>query len=182
MTFHIILKLLLIFNSSKAFYNRSCVSFYSTMNCRPLKFDMFHQSTSQWNYPDNKVHGANMGPTWVLSAPDGPHVGPVILAIRVTLARDQRQVMNQCYEKPFYRGCHQFHRVVILHDESLTLRNNHMPASYQIRIAKYCPFHINLNIPLWSSDAISSHTIWSTLVQIMACPNIIVYYDKQMST
>ena len=26
--------------------------------------------------PDSKVHGANMGPTWVLSAPDGPHVGP----------------------------------------------------------------------------------------------------------
>ena len=25
-------------------------------------------------YPDNKVHGVNMGPTWVLSAPDGPHV------------------------------------------------------------------------------------------------------------
>ena len=32
-------------------------------------------------YPDNKVHGANMGPTWVLSAPDGPHVGPMNLAI-----------------------------------------------------------------------------------------------------
>ena len=32
--------------------------------------------------PDNKVHGANMGPTWVLSAPDGPHVGPMGLAIR----------------------------------------------------------------------------------------------------
>ena len=28
-------------------------------------------------FPDNKVHGANMGPTWVLSAPDGPHVGPM---------------------------------------------------------------------------------------------------------
>ena len=27
-------------------------------------------------FPDSKVHGANMGPTWVLSAPDGPHVGP----------------------------------------------------------------------------------------------------------
>ena len=25
-------------------------------------------------FPDSKVHGANMGPTWVLSAPDGPHV------------------------------------------------------------------------------------------------------------
>ena len=32
--------------------------------------------------PDNKVHGANLGPTWVLSAPDGPHVGPMKLAIR----------------------------------------------------------------------------------------------------
>ena len=32
--------------------------------------------------PDNKVHGANMGATWVLLAPDGPHVGPMNLAIR----------------------------------------------------------------------------------------------------
>ena len=32
--------------------------------------------------PDSKVHGANMGPTWVLSAPDGPHVGPLNLVIR----------------------------------------------------------------------------------------------------
>ena len=32
--------------------------------------------------PDSKVHGANMGPTWVLSAPDGPHVSPMNLAIR----------------------------------------------------------------------------------------------------
>ena len=34
------------------------------------------------NGPDNKVHGANMGPTWVLSAPDGPHAGPMNLAVR----------------------------------------------------------------------------------------------------
>ena len=32
-------------------------------------------------FPDSKVHGANMGPTWVLSAPDGPHVGPMNFAI-----------------------------------------------------------------------------------------------------
>ena len=31
---------------------------------------------------DSNVHGANMGPTWVLSAPDGSHVGPMNLAIR----------------------------------------------------------------------------------------------------
>ena len=33
--------------------------------------------------PDSKVPGANMGPTWVLSAPDGPHVGSMNLALRV---------------------------------------------------------------------------------------------------
>ena len=34
-------------------------------------------------YPDSKVYGANMGPSWDLSASDGPHVGPMNLAIRV---------------------------------------------------------------------------------------------------
>ena len=38
---------------------------------------------SSEQFLDSKVHGANMGPTWVLSAPDGPHVGPMNLAIRV---------------------------------------------------------------------------------------------------
>ena len=36
---------------------------------------------SYYIIPDSKVHGANMGPTLVLSAPDGPHVGPMNLAI-----------------------------------------------------------------------------------------------------
>ena len=35
--------------------------------------------------PDSKVHRANMGPTWVLSAPDGSHVGPMNLAMRDVL-------------------------------------------------------------------------------------------------
>ena len=34
---------------------------------------------------DSKVHGANMGTTGVLSTPDGPHVGPLNLAIRVSI-------------------------------------------------------------------------------------------------
>ena len=44
---------------------------------------LWGESTSdQWiPSPDSKVHGANMGPTLVLSAPDGPHVGPMNLAI-----------------------------------------------------------------------------------------------------
>ena len=28
---------------------------------------------AQQAYPDSKIHGANMGPSWVRSAPDGPH-------------------------------------------------------------------------------------------------------------
>ena len=45
-------------------------------NCRAL------EPENSAHYPDNKFHGANMGPTWVLAAPDGPHVGPMSLAIR----------------------------------------------------------------------------------------------------
>ena len=33
------------------------------------------------NIPDSKVHGTNMGPTWVLSVPGRPHVGLMNLAI-----------------------------------------------------------------------------------------------------
>ena len=32
-------------------------------------------------HPDSKLHVANMGPIWVLSAPAGSHVGPMKLAI-----------------------------------------------------------------------------------------------------
>ena len=35
--------------------------------------------------PDSKVHVANMGPIWILSPPDVPHVGPMNLAIRVVI-------------------------------------------------------------------------------------------------
>ena len=36
------------------------------------------------NYPDSKIHGASMGPTWGQQDPGGPHVGHVKLAILVT--------------------------------------------------------------------------------------------------
>ena len=45
---------------------------------RALNFNVY----KKYNGPDNKFHGTNMGPTWVLSAPDEPHVGPMDLAIR----------------------------------------------------------------------------------------------------
>ena len=46
--------------------------------------------------PDSKVHGGNMGPTWVPSAPDGPRVGPMNLAIGdiMSLLKKQSAVHN----------------------------------------------------------------------------------------
>ena len=45
-------------------------------------FPVISQNWHSAGTPDSKVHGANMLPTWFLSAPDGPHVGPMNLAIR----------------------------------------------------------------------------------------------------
>ena len=47
-----------------------------------------HKDVSGGNIPDSKVHWANMGPAWVLLAPDRPHVGPMNLAIRDILPKD----------------------------------------------------------------------------------------------
>ena len=60
-----------------------------------LVFMLFLESWSSWSLlinktrvnpctnfdPDSKAHGFNMGPIWVLSVPDGPHVGPMDFAI-----------------------------------------------------------------------------------------------------
>ena len=50
-----------------------------------VKLDWGNGLLSDGTNPDSTVHGANMGPTWVLSAPDGPRVGPMNLAIREAL-------------------------------------------------------------------------------------------------
>ena len=49
---------------------------------RPTAYNHLKVDQFTWDNPDSKDHGANMGPTWVLSAPVGPHVGPVNLAIK----------------------------------------------------------------------------------------------------
>ena len=46
-------------------------------------YSLWHELVISYGFPESKVHGANMWPTWVLSTPDGPHVGPMNLAIRV---------------------------------------------------------------------------------------------------
>ena len=41
-------------------------------------------SFDKHNFPDSKVHGANMGPNWGRQDQGGPHVGPMNFAIRVS--------------------------------------------------------------------------------------------------
>ena len=62
--------------------------------------------------PDSKLHGANMGPTWVLSAPDGPRVGPMNLVIR-----DVKH-----YE--ISRGTHTYGQCVCVHRHHYRLTGN----------------------------------------------------------
>ena len=52
-------------------------------------------------YPDSKVYGDNMGPTWVLLAPDGPHVGAINLAIRVSPRGQLRLGCDPLYLTPY---------------------------------------------------------------------------------
>ena len=51
-------------------------SYFFNHKYRPEVGNTLHPS------PDSKIHGANIGPTWVLPAPGGPHVGPKNLAVR----------------------------------------------------------------------------------------------------
>ena len=51
----------------------------------PARAHFFVSFMSYNDFPDSNVQGANMGPNWVLSAPDGPRVGPMNIAIWVTV-------------------------------------------------------------------------------------------------
>ena len=54
----------------------------STVNiCMKCLFYLLRLDDIFWYTPGNNVHGANMGPTWVLSASGGAHVGLMNLAI-----------------------------------------------------------------------------------------------------
>ena len=53
----------------------------------------------EYTVPDSKVHGDNMGPTWVLPDPDGPHAGPMNLAIRGVMDRDRMLWLRKATHK-----------------------------------------------------------------------------------
>ena len=77
------------------------------------------------NNPNIKVHGANMGPNWVLSAPDGPHVGPMNFDIRKDIPSDIKMGpwSHACWSSQpnLRRGAHWLHNACpILNQASRT--------------------------------------------------------------
>ena len=54
---------------------------YRNSFCESFETAIAWLDEAAYGNPDS-VHGANIGPTWVLTAPDGPHVGIMNLAIR----------------------------------------------------------------------------------------------------
>ena len=48
-----------------------------------LSIVVFYRGSCCWNYPDSKVHGANMRPIWGWQDPGGPHVDPMNFTIWV---------------------------------------------------------------------------------------------------
>ena len=68
-----------LWNVRRIFWRTFCANSLKTLDAE--SYDANFVGTGGDN-PDNKVHGANMGPTWVLSAPGGSHVGPMNLVIR----------------------------------------------------------------------------------------------------
>ena len=61
------------------FHSAVCLCSIVVLGCLDIQQDRF-----TWCHfsPDSKLRGANMGPTWVLAAPDGPHVALMNLTIR----------------------------------------------------------------------------------------------------
>ena len=75
--------------------------------------------------PDSKIHGANTGPTWVLLAPDGPHVGPMNLAIRVIVS-SHANLLWSCHcshgiTDENYRCLHTQFRLIIFHYDDVIM-------------------------------------------------------------
>ena len=71
--------------NSYIFKQEKCRPFCLGLNVLKGITGLGHADGAHHKIPNSKVHGVIMGPTWVLSSPGGPHVGPMNLAIWDTL-------------------------------------------------------------------------------------------------
>ena len=95
-------------------------------------------SSSVISFPDSKIHGANIGPTWVLLAQCGSHVSPMNLAIMDT------QEHPFCFLSPWYLDAlkMQFY----INGQGFIIRHPMLFVMTSVRFH----FHFSILILLWS--------------------------------
>ena len=127
------------------------------------KFDTKTRSSGN-QYPDSKGHRANMGPTWVLSAPDGPHVGPMILAIRVLINIHWPVFNIECWKhNQITTACPYFSCLVQPLAMMYMANVNHMTG--------LLTYNIHSNVPTitvichWQHDTIDVYIPWGFFIE-----------------
>ena len=77
---------------------KACTAFDKNLCNHWLKDSV---AVSRWvGNPDSKCCVANMGPTWVLAAPGGPHFGPMNVAIRKATAQNRQSITISRHRNP----------------------------------------------------------------------------------
>ena len=98
-------RLLLIYNESRWPYDNPVYPKNYVHGPRYVMFWWFGTYSYNLILLDSKVHGANMGPTWVLSAPGGPHVSPTNLATRVLNWHRGNHTITDPVQVSIFDGC-----------------------------------------------------------------------------
>ena len=126
--------------------------------------------------PDNKVHGANMGPTRVLSAPDGPHIGPMNLAIRELVETKHNSGSNLSFQCIIFLGG--FKCIIWIHWWMLHYSRK--------RTASCCTIH-GMSVTKWINHSIKlcatviGHLIVSHITQQLETFKLVIFWDKVTS-
>ena len=107
-----------IVNQIDLFFMTSLTEFYWTKYKPKMSFpyirgtrvcsSLCQRDVLTLNYPDSKVHEANIGLTWVLSVPDGPHLAPMNLTVwSISINTAHCKVRFVFFKfKSLIRGCH----------------------------------------------------------------------------
>ena len=118
--------------------------------------------------PDSKVRGANMGPTWVLSAPERPHVGPMNLVISAVTSLLWMRKTSPCHDviMILHRWCTLSTAVVMdTRPVLLILPLVLMTALGQTDIDYFCPADLNCRCTTLNQT--------TSLVQLVCHPMIL---------
>ena len=117
---------------------------------------------SKWQPSDSKVHGANMRPTWILLAPDGPHVCPMNLAIRVSSVTLNIVIMTCLLQY-----------IDISWSVSLLLQRGHLSNNYTLCFSHWLP------VSAGASNRWVGTRLWGSFKKLQEL--ILWYYVKSWS-